>query len=215
MKKFMLICAVLGAVVCVGCEETPHPSYPAQRPDTFHFEGDSVTWNTYYDGADTVPYWGTSGEWLPGNRVDFSPWGGADKATIDRLPQDLEAGNVGTLIWALGLNEIGSQKAWTSTHQLMWFDLLVNHVPEETCIVIVKPWVLPLDTSRPPAAVDALRTWIDKLDGMRPNIEVVDWKPILQAHPEYSSVDGVHIVQGSGGAEARDAMYREGVSRCG
>jgi hypothetical protein len=199
-------------IACIGCEEKPAPVYPAQREGTVHFEGDSVTWNTYYDNA--VPYPGTSGEWLPGNRVDLSPWGGPGKATVDRLPQDLAAGNVGTLVWALGLNEIGSQKAWTDTHAWMWFDLLVNHVPDETCVVMVKPWITPLDTSRPMTAMNKLRTWIDQLAQIRPNVVVVDWKPILEANPHYSGEDGVHIVLGSGGAEARDAMYRDGIARC-
>jgi hypothetical protein len=210
----LLICCAFILVGCVACEPTPPPSYPAQRPGTIHFEGDSVTWNTYYGTG--VAYPGTSGEWAPGNRIDLSPWGGAGMATIDRLPKELSAGKVDKLVWGLGLNEIGSQHEWTVKHQLMWYDMLINHVPEETCIVMVLPWVLPVDwANRPLQEIMDLRVWIQNLAMDHSNIVLVDWRPILEANPGYSPEDGVHIKPGTGGPEARDAMYREGLARCG
>lgn len=209
----MLLIAAFGFVVgCAACQPPPgHPVYPPQIEGTIHFEGDSVTWNTYWDTG--VSYIGTSGQWLPGDRVDVSPWSG--HPTLERLPKDLAAGQVDELLWALGLNEIGSQHAWTVQHQLMWYDMLINYVPPATCVVIVKPWVLPMDyPNRPLSAINALRAWIDNFAANRPNTVVVDWKPVLETHPEFSPEDGVHLEPGMGGAEARDAMYREGLARC-
>lgn len=212
-RKFLiLLCLCVLIVFLVACEPTPPgPVYPAQREGTVHIEGDSVTWNTYWDTG--VDYTFTSGQWLPGSRIDLSPWNG--HPALERLPDDLAAGNVDKLVWALGLNEISSQKAWSIQHQLMWHDMLGNHVPEETCIVIVKPWVLPADHAyRPLEAINSLRTWIDNFASIHPNVRLVDWKPILEANPNFAATDGVHLDPGTGAAEARDAMYREGLSRC-
>lgn len=211
MRRFMLIVIPIIFAACAACEIKVVP--PPQKEGTVHLEGDSVTFNTYYDGG--VPDFHTSGDFTPGSTADLS-WSG--EAADTRLPRAVAEGKVETLVWALGLNEIfvDPNKQWSGHYQWLWFDLLKYQTPASTCIVMVKPWVLPKDyPNRPLQALNAERGWIDAFAKTRPNTVVVDWKPILEANPHFSATDGVHIDRGTGGAEARDAMYREGLARCG
>ena len=203
MRKFMLTVIPIILVVCVACE-------PPQIPSTVHLEGDSVTFQTYY--TQPVPAFHTSGEFVPGSSAAYNPAGVAAK---DRVPEMVTQGKVDTLIWALGPNDIrmaGGQ--WSSTDQWIWYDVLANKVPEESCIVIVKPWVLEGGWDVfPEQALNDLSAWIDVFAASHPNVVVEDWKPIIEAHPEYMAADGVHIATYEA-AVARDALYREGVARC-
>jgi hypothetical protein len=198
---------------CVACEPTS-PTIPTQQiPGTIHVEGDSVTFQTYYGTG--VPAFFTTGEFVPGASADYSPNG---YAANERVPAMVAQGKVETLVWALGLNEIfrDPNHEWATKDQGVWYDLLFHEVPEETCIVMVKPWVLPIGNDvRPLHSMNAIRLWMDDFNAARDNVVVVDWRPILEANPQYSPKDGVHLEPGSGAAEARDAMYREGIARCG
>lgn len=207
---FLCLCVLI--VLLVACEPTPPIVHPVQTEGTVHIEGDSVTWNTYWDTG-LQPDYATTWNFTPGSAIDKAPWHPND-VTMTRVPKLVSEGKVDTLLWALGLNEIGLE-GWSPRYQVLWADMLWNKVPDETCIVIVKPWTLPQDHwNRKPADINALRAWIDNFAADRPNTVVVDWKPRLESSPHFSAADGVHIDAGSGGAESRDAMYREGVARC-
>lgn len=212
VRRTVLILIAVLVGCCVACQPPIPPVIPPQTEGTIHLEGDSVTFNVYYDGG-VAPFF-TTGEFVPGSSIDAS-WSG--EAANTRVPRMVSEGKVDTLVWALGLNEIylDPNHQWSSKYQWEWYDLLVDKVPSESCIVMVKPWVLPIgNTTRPLSSMNALRKWIDDFAAAHPNVVTVDWKPILEANPGFSSVDGVHIEKGTGGAEARDVMYREGVSRC-
>ena len=201
-KLFVVVLFVLAAFSCAAC-------YPEQAPESIHLEGDSVTFNTYWDtGVQGIH---TSGEFAPGSTADYSPWGEA--ATV-RVPKKVAEGKVDTLIWALGLNDISRNRAgWSSVTEDIWSNLLVGEVPETSCVVLVLPWVLDF-YGRPIEEMNKMRQWMQDLAAAHQNMVVVDWKPVLEEHPEYSAIDGVHIDKGSGGAEARDALYRQGVAGC-
>lgn len=203
MRKFLIaISIIILVLISVSCT-------PEQQEGTIHLEGDSVTFNTYY-GTGVIGMH-TSAEFAPGSTADYSPWGEAAK---ERLPRYVAEGKVETLIWALGLNDISKDRSgWTIEDEDTWSNLLVGVVPATSCIVLVKPWVLDFE-GRPVEEMEELRLWIDNLSAAHPNMVTVDWRPILEANPGFTQ-DGVHIQAGSGGPEARDAMYREGVSRCG
>jgi hypothetical protein len=135
---------------------------------------------------------------------------------MKRVPRMVAQGKVDKLVWALGPNDIRIAKGrWSTQDQWIWYDVLANKVPSSSCIVIAKPWVMQSGWATfPKAALDALSAWIDNFAANHPNVVVVDWKPIFEAHPEYAAPDGVHI-SGQAAAVARDAMYREGISHCG
>lgn len=134
---------------------------------------------------------------------------------MKRVPRMVAQGKVKTLVWALGPNDIRIAKGtWSIQDQWIWYDVLANKVPASSCIVIAKPWVLPSGWATfPEKALNALSTWIDAFAANHPNVVVVDWRPIFESHPEYAAPDGVHIATHEA-AVARDAMYREGMSRC-
>ena len=202
----LVLCVLI--ILLVACEPNPN-----QTDGTVHVEGDSVTWNTYWDTGLMMDY-ATTSSFSPGSAIDKAPWHPTDVA-LDRVPELVSEGKVDTLLWALGLNEIGLE-GWSQRYQVLWADMLWNQVPDETCIVMVKPWTLPADDwNRPRADINALRQWISDFAAERPHTVVVDWMPILKANPQFSALDGVHIDPGTGGAEARDAMYREGLRNCG
>jgi len=215
VRRIVVALTAMVAVACTACEPAPivTPNYPPQTEGTIHLEGDSVTFNTYWmTGISTFH---TYGNFDPGSSADYNPYG---EAAIDRVPEALADGTVDNLVWALGLNEIyrAADHLWTVKDQLIWTDLLQNKVPDESCVVIVKPWVLPANyIVRPLASMNALRSWIDKFASDNSNVVLVDWKPILEASPQYSAIDGVHLDPDTGAAEARDAMMREGLTRCG
>lgn len=203
-QNFIILFALLFVLVLVfaGC-------YPEQAKDSIHLEGDSVTFNTYWDTGVVGIH--TSGEFAPGSSADYSPWG---EAAADRVPKKVAEGKVDTLIWALGLNDISKDRSgWTSEDEDTWSNLLVGQIPETSCVVLVLPWVLDF-YGRPIEEMEEMRQWTRDLAAAHPNMVVVDWKPVLEEHPEYSATDGVHIDRGTGGAEARDALYRQGVSQC-
>lgn len=210
MRKFMFILISIVIVSCVACDLNP---YPTQTEGTVHLEGDSVTFNTYYAPGVTT-HWTTSSFFCPGARID-NPGFCADAVPAkDRIPQLLEDGHVDVLVWALGLNEVLAE-GWSARYQLLWTDLLAQKVPSTSCIVLVKPWVLPIaNAQRPIEAMHAIRKWMDDFASAHPNVVLVDWKPILEANPQFSPEDGVHITPDSGGPQARDAMYQEGVASC-
>ena len=212
MRKLMIIVAgALFTFGCVACE--PAPVLPVQTEGTVHLEGDSVTWNTYWDTGIELDY-ATSWSFTPGSAIDAAPWHPND-TTMTRVPKLVSEGKVDTLFWALGLSEIGLG-GWSDRYKVLWADMLYNKIPDESCIVIVKPWTFPQDHyNRDPADINALRSWIDNFATTRPNTVVVDWKLKSEGYPEYMAGDGVHLDPGSGAAEARDAMYREGLVGCG
>lgn len=201
----------------VGCQPgipAPQPVviYPIQTPGTVHLQGDSVSFQTYYQTG-VQSDWATSREVVPGQKIDVWGWGDFDPPMVS-IPKLLEKKQVGTLVFALGLNEIASSEGWSTRYQLLWTNLLQNQVPVSSCIVLVKPWVLPQGyTERPLSRVNAIRSWIDEFAATHPNVVVVDWKFVLELHPEYSAKDGVHLDTPESYL-ARDGMYREGVSRC-
>lgn len=203
------IIAILIAGLSVACQPTTQPTFPMQAQGTIHIEGDSVTLTTYF-ATGVSDDWFTSTNYAPGSTATAS-WTGI--AARENIPKKVSEGKADTIVWALGLNDM-LNNGWTREDELIWTDILVNKVPPTSCVVIVKPWALPADTTRSPAALETVRTFIENFSADHENFVLVDWKPILEAHPEYSS-DGVHIDAGTGGAEARDAMYREGIRSCG
>lgn len=212
-KIVILMLVLLLIILAVACQPAPTVApyvAPAQTEGTVHLEGDSVTFNTYYGTTMSLDYT-TSSSYVPGSTIDAN-WSG--EAAIDRVPRLLNEGKVDTLVWALGLNEVYLE-GWSLRYQLLWTDLLFQKIPSSSCIVMVKPWVLPSNyDKRPLDQMEALRSWIDQQAETHPNVVTVDWKPILEAHPEFSVVDGVHIDSGTDGALWRDAMYRDGVAQC-
>jgi hypothetical protein len=220
MRKIVISLILLITIACTACDPVPTPPpppyvAPAQVEGTVHLEGDSVTWNSWYNGG--VPHeYVSSAFYCPGSAIDNPGFCTEDIPAMTRVPQLLDQGKVDTLIWALGLNELHFE-GWSTRYQLLWTDLLGQKMPATSCIVMVKPHILNVGSSyvtRTPEEMAAIRTWIDEFAATHPNVVTVDWMPILEAHPEYSSSDGVHLVEGTGAAEARDAMYREGLSRC-
>lgn len=210
MRKYIVALSLLFAA-SGACKDPTHTPLPPQIEGTVHLEGDSVTWNTYWETGVSMA-WASSSFFTPGQAIDKTPWK-PDDIALDRVPRLVSEGKVDKLVWALGLNEIGLE-GWSVRYQLLWTDMLQNKVPSASCIVLVKPWVLPIDyPNRPLEDMNAIRLWIDQFAVTHPNVVLVDWKPIFEANPQYTK-DGVHLEPGSGAAEARDAMYREGLSRC-
>lgn len=209
LASIFLACLVL--LSCVACQPPVPSTTPIQQtPGTIHLEGDSVTFLTYYN-QDVPGFW-TSAEFVPGSSAAFNP---AGEPAMKRVPRLVAEGKVEKLVWALGPNDIRIAKGtWSTTDQWIWYDVLANKVPADSCIVVAKPWVLsPGWAVFPEKALNALDAWIDAFAANHPNVVVVDWKPIFEAYPEYAAPDGVHIATHEA-AVARDAMYREGLSRC-
>lgn len=214
LTRIMTVLIPVAIFAFVACE--PHPMEPPhyyfdQKEGTVHLEGDSVTFNTYY-GTGIDQSWFTSASFFPGSDIvgSFDPEGPA----MTRIPKLLDEGKVDSLIWALGLNEL-YHEGWSERYQLLWTDLLQNKVPDNSCIVMVKPWVLPQGQDvRPLTELVALRAWMDYFAQENPNVVLVDWKPILEMYPEYSPIDGVHIDANTEGPASRDYLYRNGLTMC-
>ena len=205
---------ILGNAACQPSIPAPQPVviYPTQTEGTVHLQGDSVSFQTYYQTG-IQSEWATSREVVPGQKIDVWGWGDFDPPMVS-VPKRIERGEVDTLVWALGLNEIASSEGWSLRYQLLWTNLLQNQLPVQSCLVMVKPWVLPQGyTERPLSRVNAIRSWIDDFAVTHKNVVVVDWKFVLDLHPEYSAKDGVHLDTPEA-ALARDGMYREGLNRC-
>lgn len=210
MRKFVFALISIILVACAACEAPIPPPPPAQTEGTIHLEGDSVTFLTYYNEP-IANFW-TSAEFVPGSSAAYNPAGEPAK---DRVPRLVGQGKVDKLVWALGPNDIRIAKGvWSVTDQWIWYDVLANDVPSSSCIVIVKPWVLSSGWDVfPEKALNDLSAWVDSFASTHPNVVVVDWKPIIEAHPEYMAPDGVHIATYDA-AVARDALYREGLNNC-
>lgn len=67
-----------------------------------------------------------------------------------------------------------------------------------------------------------VRAFYSELATQRDDIVLVDWKPVIDAHPEYMDPDGIHLAHKADGgegwltaaAEARQLMYWDGVAQC-
>lgn len=215
-RRMLILLILLVLIICAVACQPPAPfvpsTTPAQTEGTVHLEGNSIMWNTYYDQGQSLDYT-TSSNFVPGSTIDLN-WGGVENATVNRLPHQIQNGEVDTIVWDLGLNEVHLE-GWSVHYQLLTYDMLFQQIPESTCIVLVQQWVTPegLRGSQIPE-IEKMRAWNDQMAVEHPNVVKVDWRPILEAHPEFSKNDGVHLDAGTGAAEARDAMYREGVAQC-
>lgn len=212
MRRLLPILIFAAAGSCVACDPPPpEPTFPIQNG--VHAEGNSVMFQTYYNSGLANPFDTSSFE--IGASARYAPSG---YPAVERIPTMVAQGNVGILVWDLGLNEIfrAPDHVWHPADQDVWLDILMNQIPPETCVVMVQQWVLPAGNNvRPLQSMNELRGWVEALQEIRPNTIVVDWKPILEAHPEYAPLDGAHKAPQSGAAEARDQMYRTGIENCG
>lgn len=214
IKRFVISTIAAVSIAASACEAVPPPPLtippPAQVVGTTHLEGDSVTLNTYYLTTVRTDY-ATTTEFSPGARVDWAMTGDPAMVTVPNLAR---YGQVDRIVWALGLNEMFSDEGFSIRYQLIWQDVLINKLPPKTCIVMVKPWILSSgNTTRSMSRLPGIRAWMDKFAAAHSNVVLVDWEPFFSTHPEISP-DGTHMTPDSAGPAARDAMYREGLSRC-
>ena len=213
-RRILPICSLIGTLVASACNGAiplpiPMPAFPEQDPQTTHLLGDSATFTTYYGTSVTHDY-ATSASITPGSTA-YADWDGYP--ATEEIPDLVAAGKMRRLVWALGLNEVFLE-GWDTRDELIWTDLLGQQTPSSTCIVLVLPWASDYDTSRPPAELDKVRAWMTTFAETHDNAVLVDWKPVILAHPEYHDESGVHLANGTGGPEARDNLYREGLAQC-
>lgn len=100
---------------------------------------------------------------------------------------------------------------------------MVNAPHEDACVVIVLPHYEGSSTTHA-QAIEDYRGWMSALGNVRDRTVVVDWRPIVQAHPEYLEPDGVHLPMQAAwyeptntmieAAEAYQAVISGGITQC-
>jgi len=199
-------------VIAAACAPTPTPT-PTPTPGSVDVAGDSLTIQTFFRyglgrNAPTDVHVIAGLGWKVG---DVQPG----------LTADAAAGRPATLIVALGTNDSHP------VHGFGWggedadaFRALMNTPHASACVVVVLPgygagitpaWRTEMDEARGALNFLALQR------GGR--TVVVDWMPIVQAHPDYLMDDGVHLRQvddvvDARAADARAQLYWSGMAAC-
>lgn len=133
------------------------------------------------------------------------------------VQQHVNRARPATLIVALGPNDALDGWTWDDRH---CFDRLVDTILDPTaCAVFVLPaWGAPLEGSQWALNMGRARNSLTAVAGERqaagrPTV-VVDWTPIIAAHPEYLDAGGIHLT-GEPAAGARLQLYADGAAQCG
>lgn len=201
MFRRLLSLAALAAfaiVVTSGCD--PRPGY-------HQIAGDSVTFLASFHGSnDVFDHAHTDG--TVGIGWELSD---ALPAIQDRVNDPNRSPSV--LVLAFGQNEADGG-VWDQGEQNTWLQGTYT-ADDDACVVWVLPHYAGTNLGHK-QAIQAMRHGIDVLvdsrnaDGMR--TLMVDWRPIVQAHPNYLESDGVHPTPN--GAQAYANLIGSGVHSC-
>jgi len=183
MRKYFTTLVTLAALsaILVGCKTEP-------VPDRVAVTGDSVTLQAilYHDNG-IMTDWDSSGKVNNGWRADHS---------IGRVQEDVatEGTSPEVLVVAFGHNY---WQDFSPERQKTFRDLL-QAPHEDACVVAVMPWYTgsnPTHLSRiEQVRLVAYHQGLLSNDNPDvPDIVLVDWKPIVDANPEYHWHDGVHL----------------------
>lgn len=159
--------------------------------------GDSVTQQAFDPDADGTFNYTASAPTDASRRGVFAHMGWAvpdvqqtvTNYSIYRWPQ--------RLVVALGFNDaspLWGSDGWTAA-DLERFRVLINTPHPTSCVSLVLPAYLmtPGMNTAWATEVDKARADLTALAATRPNTMLVDWKPVIDAHPEYMSEDGIHL----------------------
>jgi hypothetical protein len=209
--------------------------------------GDSVTYNSLNSTGDfyTQTFFGNKPQNLTAHY--FPGWTHADSLThvkqwaANRRPE--------ILINAYGFNDVKVRypippywpgDGFTEADRTNILATLNSPHPSSCKVLVLPGWgsglgyIPPSDSPSNDAALLAweheyiqelqeLRAFYIELGAQRNDIVVVDWQPVIDAHPEYIDPDGLHLAKKAEGtgegwrtdaAEARQAMYWDGVAQC-
>lgn len=180
MRASRIAAALLGAAALAlsasACEKQPPvPGHVSVAGDSLTFQGN------LFDGP--------GHDWDLDGKVGLG-WEAEDAQP--RLQADVEGqASPAVLVVALGQNDAGA-KGGLSTADRADLSALLNTVHPDARVVLVKPAYLGTSPSRQ-AGIAAYRSWVDGVIERHPTWVVVDWLPIVQAHPEYLGPDCFHL----------------------
>jgi hypothetical protein len=130
----------------------------------------------------------------------------------------VDAPSTGVVVLAVGANDAAPwDGGWTSEDVAHWAEVL-DDVPSSTCVAVVLPgWGPQLDGTPWAQGMEQMRTDARRLVAARRSTGArtftVDWRPVVERHPDYIAPDGIHIA-GTEAATALQGLYWHAVARC-
>ena len=122
------------------------------------------------------------------------------------------------LVLAVGPNDAAPEHGgWNDDDLTRWRNVL-DGAATDTCVAVVLPgWGAALHGTAWEQGLRSMRSDVGGLVAARraagsPTVEL-DWLRVVTAHPDYLAADGIHLAN-TRAAEARQALYWEGVRRC-
>jgi hypothetical protein len=212
--------ALCAAVALSACK-------PAPAPETIDVVGDSITVQSHWNRDDQ---WRAAGSGLDaGYDLAVDAWLGYTFADVqqrltDRV-HDPDAPRPSILVVALGANNASTDfgaPGWTADDGAA-FSKLINTPHPDTCVVVVLPAAGRSATQAFRDNVARGRSTMRAIAAKRPRTVLVDWAPVIAAHPGYLRSDGIHLADdqpapgtfaNADAADAYGALLWAGVARC-
>jgi len=200
---------------------------PEADPLTIDVVGDSITVQSYWNRDDR---WREAGVGLdPAYDLEIDAWLGNRFEDVQgreaRRASDADAPRPEVLVIALGVNNAADaygQPGWTTADDAAFRKLL--HTPHpDACVVVVLPAAGGAATKAFRDHLATGRRQMRSIAAKRPRTVLVDWGPVVAAHPEYLRSDGIHLADGAAApgeyadtepADAYGALLWGGVARC-
>lgn len=176
--------AVTAATITGACKEPPVPGRVA-------IAGDSLTVLASMHG-------GGLGDWDDYNKIGIG-WQ-AEHAQV-QLDLDVEDPNASPAVLVIALGQNDAARSWGrdgfTQQDRDQLARLAETPADGACVAWVKPWYQPPEGQSFDAAqmegILAYRDWVDQQVVMNPvRYRSVDWRPTVEAHPEYLDLDGIH-----------------------
>lgn len=190
----------LATVALAGAACVPEP-----RPGSVDVAGDSLTIQAFYNGG--------FGEGAPSDLDVIADNGWTVGNAQRRVDANILAGRPSVLVVAFATNDAHPwHGGWTSS-DVAAFRRMMSAPHPSACVVLVLPGWGAGASIEHGYHMHQARSALSRLARERPRTVVVDWLPVLQAHPEYLRPDGIHL-SGLAAWHARSALYWQGVAGC-
>ena len=207
MRKLLIIPIMLA--ILTACQPTP-------TPKTIDILGDSLTQQAYWNRDAAFLAQGQP----PGSDVVFDAWMGNQfhdvQAAETARVNDTEQPRPAIMVIALGTNNaLGWTGYWTTSDQ-QDYDKLLNTPHATTCVVVVLPGFSykPSIEQKAQEQVSKARSYMKTQALARPKTVVADWGAIARAHPEYTTDDGIHLVDTDAVKNLYAKTIWDGVNSC-
>lgn len=175
---------VAAATVTGACKEPPVPGRVA-------IAGDSLTVLASMHG-------GGLGDWDQTSKIGIG-WQ-AEHAQA-QLTQDVQDPGTSPAVLVVAFGHNDAARSWGrdgfTQQDRDQLAELIETPADGACVLLVKPWY------QPPAGqpfddahmegILAYRAWVDYIVASNPiRYRSIDWRPVVESHPEYLDLDGIH-----------------------